>query len=230
MSLARSVASGVSSATRKRTVADVMTTAVVTAYLDAPMKEIAAAMARNRINSVPVISGNRAVVGVVTASDLLDRLCRDRGPRRHRLIPHRTADRKAKAVTARGLMSWPPVTVTPRTPIHEAARLATSKQVHFMPVVEDGALVGCVTRSDLNKVYIRPDDEIRGEIEHRVVRETMLIESPTLGVDVTEGVVSIAGMLDTRDQGAQLVECVRLVPGVIEVRTHFSYREDAGDR
>src|SRR6476619_1533174 len=130
MSLARSVASGASSTARMRMVADVMTTGVVTAYLDAPMKEVAAAMARNRINAVPVISSTREVVGVVTASDLLARLCREpgQGPRRHRLIPHRAADRKAKAVTARGLMSWPPVTVTPQTPIHDAARLATSKQ------------------------------------------------------------------------------------------------------
>jgi CBS domain-containing protein len=123
-------------------------------------------------------------------------------------------------------MSWPPVTVTPKTPIHDAARLATSKQVHFMPVVDDGALVGCVTRSDLNKVYIRPDEEIRAEIEQRVVREIMLIETPTLGVDVTEGLVSVAGLLDTRNQATQLVECVENVPGVIEVRTHFSYGED----
>ena len=233
MSQPRSVASGSAAGTRKRTVADVMTTAVVSAYLDAPMKEIAAAMARNRISAVPVISSStREVVGVITASDLLARLCRDgdSAPRRHRLVPHRAADRKPKAVTARGLMSWPAVTVTPQTPIHDAARLATSKQLHFMPVVDDGLLVGCVTRSDLNKVYLRPDEEIRAEIATRVLREVMLVESPTLGVDVTEGVASIAGMVDTHDQGAELVDRVDKVPGVIEVRAHFSYREDIGAR
>src|SRR4051794_40025251 len=71
----------------RQLVGDVMTRAVVTAHGGAPLKEIAAAMARNHISTVPVIDDDRRVVGVVTAADLLARVSGDHGrpPRGHRL-------------------------------------------------------------------------------------------------------------------------------------------------
>ncbi len=59
-----------------RTVADVMQTGVATAHLDAPVKEIAATMARNRVSTIPVISTTGQVAGVVTSSDLIRQLGR----------------------------------------------------------------------------------------------------------------------------------------------------------
>lgn len=213
---------------RKRTVADVMTTDVVTAQLRTPPKEIAAAMARNQISAVPVVVETGEVVGVVTASDLLAHFIRRHrwSGKRQRFALGRKTRADTAVATAQSLMSWPPVAVRPDTPIKAAARLAASRRLHFMPVVERGVLVGCVTGSDLNKVYLRSDDSIADEIENHVIREHELLERGCVGVHVDEGIVALTGTLETRDQAVQLVEAVEDVPGVVDVRTNFSFRED----
>jgi len=213
----------------KKTVGDVMSSAVVTAHLGAPLKEIAIAMARNRINAVPVISETREVVGVVSASDLIDQFTRRGSVRTRRRPWGRRDDRITHAATAQTLMSWPAITVTPEMSIADAAHLASVEQLHFMPVVTGGVLGGCVTTADLNQVYARSDESIREEVENRVVKDLMLLEPTELVVDVNEGIVAIAGMLDTRDEAQQLIECVESVAGVVGVRSRFTFGEDIGE-
>ena len=213
----------------KRTVGDVMTTGVVTAHLGAPLKEIAIAMARNRINAIPVISESREVVGVVSASDLIDQFTRRSTAQPRRRPWGRRTSRITQAATAQTLMSWPAITVTPDMSIAEAAHLASVERLHFMPVTADGVLVGCVTTADLNKVYARSDDSIREEVEDRVIKDVMLLDPAALVVDVREGIVAITGMLDNRNEALQLVECVESVLGVVGVRSHFTFREDTAE-
>ena len=219
MSLSQQTAnrSGPERTARRRTVADVMTTGVVSAHLDAPVKEIAAAMARNRISAVPVLESRRTVVGVVTATDLL----RHFGGEQHGAPPD------AQLATAHSVMSRDPVTVRPETTILAAARLAAERHLHFLPVVADGVLAGCVTAADLAKVYVRPDADICAEIELMLRDEP--VQPGALHVTVAEGVVTIAGGVASRARAAHLVEQVATVPGVIDVRGRFSYRDDPGD-
>jgi len=83
----------------RSTVADLMTTAVVTTDPEATIRKIANVMRGRTIGCVPVISGKH-LVGIVTASDLLELLGRgiDRPakPQRHALryrAPHRKGKR-----------------------------------------------------------------------------------------------------------------------------------------
>ena len=48
------------------TVADVMTTEVVTVAADTPFKAVAATLAEHHISAVPVHNGNGAVAGIVS--------------------------------------------------------------------------------------------------------------------------------------------------------------------
>ena len=148
------------------TVGDVMNRAVVSAYRDAMYKEIARSLARNDINTVPVVDEGHRVVGVVTASDLLGRVVHQRlMPRGHRLSHCSDTNRKRHAGTARDLMTRPAITVTAETTIVEAARIAARNRVRSLPVVDrKGALVGLITRSDLVKVFLRDDAEIETEV------------------------------------------------------------------
>ena len=57
--------------------------------------------------------------------------------------------RKAFASKAADMMSRDPDTVAPDTTVPEAARLIHSSGHNRLPVVEDGRLVGVVTRVDL---------------------------------------------------------------------------------
>jgi CBS domain-containing protein len=53
-----------------------------------------------------------------------------------------------------GIMTPDPVTVTPDTPIVEAARLILEKKIGGLPVVEQGTLVGIITETDLIRMLI----------------------------------------------------------------------------
>jgi CBS domain-containing protein len=57
--------------------------------------------------------------------------------------------RKAFASSARDMMTTEPVTVSPDTTVEQAARIVHERGHNRLPVVEDGRLVGVVTRVDL---------------------------------------------------------------------------------
>jgi CBS domain-containing protein len=199
-------------------VSDVMTRAVVAAHEGAPFKEIVGALARNRVSAVPVLDGDRKVIGVVSASDLISRVASGsalppRGARGNRAI----RQRKAHGLIAGELMTAPAVTVRAWTPIVEAAQIAARARVRHLPVVDgDGVLIGIVTRSDLLRVFLRGDDEIRAEVQEYLRR--VLGAAPTaVSVDVTEGVVSFGGELERELMVLKLVEHVRGVSGVVDV-------------
>jgi acetoin utilization protein AcuB len=46
-------------------------------------------------------------------------------------------------------MTEPVITITPETPIHEAARLLRERKIGALPVVEDGRLVGIISTVDV---------------------------------------------------------------------------------
>lgn len=58
-------------------------------------------------------------------------------------------------VQVRACMTADPVTVSPATPMVEAAKLMRDKKFGGLPVVADGRLVGIVTETDLLNYLIR---------------------------------------------------------------------------
>jgi CBS domain-containing protein len=213
----------------RRVVADVMTSAVVSAHESALFKEIAIAMARNRISMVPVLDRHRVVVGVVTAADMLARLSGERGPtpHRHRLAGPRELRRKIQARTASGLMTAPAITVNGALGLRAAAERFAHERVRCLPVVDDdGVLLGVVTKGDLLSGFVRDDDDIREEIVRHIINEAMLLDPAGIDVSVTEGVVSLSGTVERRLIAEQLVNSVREVPGVVDVDNAVSYRVD----
>ncbi len=207
------------------TVSDVMTRAVVSAYEGALFKEIAQALDRNGINSVPVIDEAHKVVGVVTASDLLARIGHSRPvPRGHRLGNHAETSRKQHGRTARELMTSPALTITPGTSIAEAARQLTRYRVRSLPVVDsNGLLVGMVSRADLIKLFLRSDEEIRNDVIRDVVRSTTMPGRGNVRVDVEEGVVTLSGRVATALAARGLAHDATRVPGVIDVRDQLDF-------
>ena len=207
------------------TVSDVMTRAVVSAYEGALFKEIAQALDRNGINSVPVIDPNHQVLGVVTASDLLARVAHSRPvPRGHRLGNHAETSRKQHGRTARELMTAPALTIAPGTSIAEAARRLTRYRVRSLPVVDgNGVLVGMVSRADLIKLFLRTDEEIRNDVIRDVIRSATMPGRGNVRVDVEEGVVTLSGRVPTALGARGLAHDVTRVPGVIDVHDQLDF-------
>jgi CBS domain-containing protein len=125
----------------------------------------------------------------------------------------------ALARTAGELMTAPAVTVAPQATVEQAARLMRRHRVGRLPVTSPltGRLAGIVTRSDLLRVYRRPGEEIRAEIETEVLPRVRGADPRRLAVSVRDGVVSISGRVEARSAVARLVSAVLAVEGVVGV-------------
>ncbi|MFE7263719.1 CBS domain-containing protein [Streptomyces sp. NPDC057592] len=200
------------------TVSDVMTHTAVAIGRDASYKEIVELMHQWRVSAVPVLEGEGRVVGVVSEADLLPKEeFRQDEPK----LPGQSEEAsKAAAVLAEELMSAPAVTVHPGATLGEAARIMARKRVKRLPVVNDlGMLEGVVSRSDLLKVFLRPDEEIDEEVRSAVIAGL----SPEDRVDLTvlDGVVTVRGPLRDRALVPLLARAIRAVEGVVDVRVEL---------
>ncbi|MFI6463089.1 CBS domain-containing protein [Streptomyces sp. NPDC050538] len=204
------------------TVSDVMTHTAVAIGSEAPFKEIVELLDQWKVSAVPVLAGEGRVVGVVSEADLLAKEeFRDDADGPSDRDPGRRA--KAGAVTAGKLMSSPAVTVHANASVAEAARIMARRHVKRLPVVDAvGMLQGVVSRSDLLKVFLRPDGEIAEDVRHQVLGRLPVTESLT--VSVTEGVVTLGGALPDRSLVPVLARAVRAVEGVVDVRLDLTHR------
>lgn len=210
---------------RRRTVNDVMTRAVVSAYRDASFNDIARVMVERGITAMPVIDKDHHVAGVVSETDLLAKEERENGPNRRRLgrrrkRPSRT---KAQTSTAEQLMSTPAITVRPQATIVEAARLLEQHKIKRVPVTDDAnRLVGIVSRRDLLRVFTRTDDDIRDEILHEIFARLLMVDPGAVSVRVTHGVVTLAGTLPQESLIPIAVRLTAATDGVVSVIDELS--------
>lgn len=205
-------------------VSDVMTQTVVAVGRDAPFKEMVQTLAQWKVSAMPVLEGEGRVVGVVSEADLLSKEeFHDSDPslleQRRRL-----ADvAKAGAVTAEELMSTPAITVHPGVTLAQAARIMAVRRVKRLPVVDDiGMLQGIVSRADLLKVFLRPDEEIEDEVRRTVVSCLFPAFSHAIHVNVNEGVVTLRGHIHDTSLISVAVRLVRAVEGVVDVEPQLS--------
>jgi CBS-domain-containing membrane protein len=197
------------------TVADVMSQDPVTVGPAASFKSCLNLMRIHDLSALPVVADDR-VVGIVSEADLLAKEAPDPVRRRRE-----HAVRKARALTAVGLMSSDLVTTTPAAPLATAASLMFEHRLKVLPVVDsENRLVGTVTRAHLLKVFLRSDESLRREI----VRG--LLEIPVSGreieVGVRDGVVHLRGAVATRSLADLLTRLVEGTPGVVGVKSRLS--------
>ena len=168
------------------------------------------------------------MIGVVSESDLLTKLALGGGEDGMPgmvagILRHKQLE-KARGITAGALMTAPPVTVSPDDTVEHAARLMYLRRVKRLPVVDaSGHLAGIVSRSDVLAVYSRPDAEIAEEIRTGVLPAEDAAEHVAFSVAVTDGVVTLAGRPETREQGHDIVCRARHVLGVVAVRDRLDY-------
>ncbi|MFF5924248.1 CBS domain-containing protein [Streptomyces flavochromogenes] len=206
------------------TVADVMTKKVVAVQPGAEFKEIAAAMERWKVTAVPVVEGEGRVVGVVSEADLL--LKEEFHDHRLGLVEQmRRLDATAKAGSRRAedLMTSPAVSVAPEASLPQAARLMASHHVKRLPVVgTNGTIQGIVSRSDLLKVFLRPDGDLAAEVRRDVVEHLFPLSQGRVDVRVDAGVVTLSG--EVRDSALipLAARLTRTVEGVVDVQCELT--------
>src|SRR5690242_12865746 len=111
-------------------VADIMTTGVVSVSRTTGYREIADLLVRHRISAVPVVDDGGLVLGVVSSADLLEKIeYADARPHHPLVTRTMSAARTARGDTAEGLMSSPAVTIEASAPVSKAARLMMAARV-----------------------------------------------------------------------------------------------------
>jgi len=121
-----------------RTVAEFMAKAVVTASPQETVAAVARRITSAGVGGAPIVDGDR-VVGLVTLEDLVGQ------------PPYRPI---------REVMTVDIVTAPPTARITDASALMDQHHVGRLPIVQDGALVGIVTRGDLLKELGRLTDPL----------------------------------------------------------------------
>lgn len=214
-------------------VREVMSRGVVSIRPDAPLKEAVRLMTRHAISGLPVVTPDGEVVGVLSETDLLVKEVGEAG------IPHRRLDwllgepaetkrvrAMISATTAGEAMTAPAITIGPHQDIRAAATVMVKRRVNRLPVVEGGQLVGIVTRADVARTFLRPDDEIATAIREEVLRDILWIEPDSLEVTVTEGVVRLSGTLERRSMIGPLGRLVGRLDGVVRVELRLGWQFD----
>ncbi|WP_432753916.1 CBS domain-containing protein [Streptomyces sp. JL2001] len=210
--------------TNPYTVADVMTERVVAVRPGAEFKEILAAMERGKVTAVPVVEGEGRIVGVVSEADLLLK----EELRDHRLglieqLKRLDATAKAGSRLARDLMTSPAVTIRSEASLPQAARTMATHHVKRLPVVDEhGAVQGIVSRSDLLKVFLRPDEELASEVRRDAVEHVFPLSHQDVDVRVEAGVVVLAGHVRDASLIPLATRLARAVEGVVDVRCELT--------
>ncbi len=209
-------------------VESVMTSPVVTVTPETSFQEVIRILRRKRVSGLPVVDGQGKVVGIISESDLLNKV-EKRDPdayllesRRHRL------DRaRATALDVRSAMSTDVVTVRPDFPIALAAREMHTRGFKRLPVVDEkGRLVGIVSRGDLLTVFLRTDRQVRADVR-KLLADTMAANhAHGLKAVVASGVVELEGSFREKSRCEATVRAVTAIDGVIGVRSRMTYEVD----
>ncbi|MEU7023021.1 CBS domain-containing protein [Streptomyces sp. NPDC048717] len=195
---------------RHRNVADLMTPTAVAVQRGTPFKEIARLLDEYGITAVPVVDEANRPIGVVSEADLM---------RRHTV--------KDGPSSAEAMMTSPVVVARPSWTAVEAARVMERHRVKRLPVVDpQGQLIGVLSRSDLLQLFLRRDRSIQEEIVEDVVTRILRLSPASLHIDVTEGRVTLSGVLPRKSLAPIFLRLCEDVDGVVEVVDRLTY-EDA---
>ncbi len=143
----------------KKTASDIMTRQVYTVTEDAPIEELAKAFSEKKVDGFPVVDPEGNLVGVVTEGDLIHQNRRLHIPTAVALFDwvfflgssKRLEEeiRRMAATRVGEIMARSPITVSPQTPVDAIAAIMAEKDVHTVPVLEEGRLVGIIGKIDV---------------------------------------------------------------------------------
>jgi CBS-domain-containing membrane protein len=217
---------------------DVMVSKVITVGPNTTVQEIANILLSNRISAVPVVDKLDVLIGIVSEGDLIRRV--EAGTERHyswwlSLLTDKGAIAhdylKSHAVKAADVMTKRVITASPDLPLGELASLLEKHRIKRVPIVENGKLIGIVSRANLLQglAALRRDNPVESRVEDSVLRERVLSEirsrlwasASQINVIVHDGAVELWGGVDLVDEKDALRVAAELTPGVRTVADYI---------
>ena len=212
---------------------DVMVRDVVTVGPEEPVSKAVQLLVDHDISALPVVDGDRHVIGILSESDLLHR--EKIGTEIHRAWwleavtpPSILALDYAKSHGRRvaELMSEDVISAEEDTPLSEIANILEKRRIKRIPILKDGKLVGIVSRANLIQALAStPSQPEKDQLADRGIRSAILArlaEQPWTNfgernVVVSNGVVHLWGLVGSPDEHKALLALAENVEGVREV-------------
>jgi CBS domain-containing protein len=211
---------------------DVMVRDVVTIRPDATVKDAVDLLVKYDISAIPVVGDDGAVVGIISEADLIRR--KDISTEKQRpwwleaITPATTLAAefaKSHGQRVHEVMSTQVVSAAAETPLSEIATLLERHRIKRVPIIEDGKLIGIVSRANLIQALASSssatgalgvssrDREIRLALLTRL-GEQRWTDFGSRNVTVTGGVVHLWGLVGSKQERKALVALAEEIPGV----------------
>jgi CBS domain-containing protein len=220
---------------------DIMVTDVITVTPESDVREVATLLLANHISAAPVVDAGGRLVGMISEGDLVRR--GEAGTAHERpwwlqMLMGRElmADEFLREHSRRvgDLMTREVVSAEPDTPVADIATLLERHRIKRTPIVEDGRIVGIVSRANLIQALAtyrhkageqRPvaDAELREKVVSRLKSEPWVRPS-LVNVTVTDGAVDLWGIVDSATEKRALRVAVEIVPGVKTINDNVVVR------
>ena len=118
------------------TVAEVMSTELVTMGSGSSLAEAASVMSQRRVGSVLIVEGDR-LAGILTERDIVRAISQDIGAPRDEIIHWMSAE---------------PKTILPTASLEDARDLMDRSHIRHLPVTDGGRIVGMLSMRDLIRI------------------------------------------------------------------------------
>jgi CBS-domain-containing membrane protein len=224
-------------------VRDVMVAPVITVKPSTTVKDIAELFLEKRISAAPVIDSQERLVGIVSEGDFLHRVEADT-ERRHSwwlrgFIKNDTLAAeyvKSHGLKASDVMTRNVVTASPRTPLHEVAAVMEKNAIKRVPILENGQLVGIVSRANLVQAVATARKLLDVSPSDTTIRENILshlkkqpwAHTTMLNVTVNAGVVDLWGIAESAAERKAIKVAAESTLGVCAVNDNLITRSAGG--
>lgn len=166
------------------------------------VREAIALLTEHGVATLPVVNADNKVIGIFTESDALRSGITTDG----RLDSNRTV---------RSVMTTPVEVIGLNTEVAEIARRMLGDRLRSVPVVEEGVLVGIVSRRDMLRPLVRQDDTIASHLNALLADYSG--HRDRWAVEVTGGLVTVTGDFTDEAERRVVAALARTVQGVISV-------------
>lgn len=147
----------------ERRAKDIMTRDVITVTKDQTVNQVIEILMDKNISGLPVVDENGKVIGIVTEGDLIYRSKKLEIPRYFTILDSyifldntkkmEEQIRKMVGYRVKDIMTSEVIVVDAEETVEEIATIMTKKNVNRVPVIQEGMLVGIVTRRDIIRAY-----------------------------------------------------------------------------